>query len=636
MPPWVASVPRCSCFPRGRAIGRPLRSLAPYNWPQFNTRFLRRQYATTLVSPTAINARPDVPSRNQELYNALTDLHKTAEQYVNLSRVQLALRGLAAQEPVMRIAVLSMDSQLHAQNLARLLLADPLGSVAQWEKELERLDIEEKPVLLRFGEETDAPSTSPLYKVLMVPSPTLKSHNLEVLVSTLNVEAVEGPLATTRESAQDAVLVPKLRATSARGLPVPYPVHKTLVAGQGLDRAVSYGRFTADSPTNMGSMIKVAIDLPPLKEEPQSDAATQYSVINTNVGSKALTSFRESIANSAIYEQGWFRSGLPNLTQWLTHGLQPSEPIKPAMKAFIGSILNDTEATIMKEDALELEKLSHSLTPKETALSILNHLATWAELSHTELRDQLDAAFVARNWHKLSWWKLFWRVDDVTMITSEILEQRWLVGAEKRGIFLAGRMDEASYPNILEYPQNAVLEQGLPEPYIIESSVSEKPPQQSSGTVQTALSTEVRPLQPWHAQISTARTSLIQETIPPLQALAQRLVLNTLSTTSLTSALSALLYVSMPTISLFEAGAVAALGLVYSLRRMQKQWEDAREMWAVCIREEGRRTLKATEEGVRWIIKSKDEKSAVDDEGVKERKAAREAVRRAREALGRL
>lgn len=46
--------------------------------------------------------------------------------------------------------VLSMGSQLGAQKLARLLLADPLGSVEKWELELEKSEgQDERPVLLR-------------------------------------------------------------------------------------------------------------------------------------------------------------------------------------------------------------------------------------------------------------------------------------------------------------------------------------------------------------------------------------------------------------------------------------------------------------------------------------------------------
>jgi hypothetical protein len=89
----------------------------------------------------------------------------------------------------------------------------------------------------------------------------------------------------------------------------------------------------------------------------------------------------------------------------------------------------------------------------------------------------------------------------------------------------------------------------------------------------------------------------------------------------------------MPSISVFEASAVAALGLVYSLRRMQTTWEKAREQWQVEVREDGRKTLKVTEELVRWIVKVSAEKPVKEDEGVGRRRRAREAVERVREAL---
>jgi hypothetical protein len=146
------------------------------------------------------------------------------------------------------------------------------------------------------------------------------------------------------------------------------------------------------------------------------------------------------------------------------------------------------------------------------------------------------------------------------------------------------------------------------------------------------LSTDVQEIKPWHTQISTSRTFLLQTTIPPLQALAQTLVLRTLSTISLASALSALLWVSTPTVSVFEAGAIAALGLVYSLRHMQKVWEEARANWQVEVREEGRKTLKFTEELVRWIVRGCEE-TVEENEGVVRRKRARDAVERVRDVL---
>lgn len=49
-----------------------------------------------------------------------------------------------------RRIVLGLNSQLSAQRLARLLLADPLGAEERWEKELEKTgDGNERALLLR-------------------------------------------------------------------------------------------------------------------------------------------------------------------------------------------------------------------------------------------------------------------------------------------------------------------------------------------------------------------------------------------------------------------------------------------------------------------------------------------------------
>jgi len=423
-------------------------------------------------------------------------------------------------------------------------------------------------------------------------------------------------------------LVPKLQATSARGLPVPYPVHKTLVFGEGIDSAIAFGRFTSDNAGDLGDMVKLTIDLPAASEETDPSTQTGSTPISLQVGTKALATFRESIQNSIAYERGWYRSGLPTLSNWLVYDLQPSEPIKPAMKTLVSSIVDDVETKILQEDAAQIQKLTALPSNQDTSASIVNHLETWAEKSHTELRDELDTAFSARNWHKLAWWKLLWRVDDVTMIASEILERRWLVSAEKSSIYLAGRMNQAGFPD--EVQKLAV--NSIPEATTEETAPTAENPRLD-------ISTDVRKPLPWPEHIAAARAELINDIVPPLQALAQRLILQTFSTTSLSSALSALLYVSVSSFSVFEASAVGVLGLTFSLRRMQKLWEGARESWQGTVREEGRRTLKGTEETVRFIIKNKENEDrgiVVEDESVRERKEAREAVARVREALERM
>lgn len=101
MPPWVASVPRSTTCLRRIVIDRLSPSLRCRDVSASN---LRIRSASTHVSPTAINYRPNIPPRNEELYNALSALSGAAERFVNLSRLQLALRGLAAENAVTRVA----------------------------------------------------------------------------------------------------------------------------------------------------------------------------------------------------------------------------------------------------------------------------------------------------------------------------------------------------------------------------------------------------------------------------------------------------------------------------------------------------------------------------------------------------
>jgi hypothetical protein len=436
-------------------------------------------------------------------------------------------------------------------------------------------------------------------------------------------------ISASTESSKEAVLVPKLHPASARALPVSYPVHKTLIFGEGLDSAIAYGRYTAADTEDLGAVVKLAIDLPPPSNEQELSAQSGSAAINTQVGLEALATFRESIQNSIAYERGWYRSGLPSLSAWLTYDLEPSKPVKPVLTTLVSTILDDVEASITKEDTAQLQKLAALPSNQETSASIVNHLETWAEKSHTELRDELDDAFSTRNWHKLAWWKLLWRVDDVTMISSEILERRWLISAEKSSIYLAGRMNQAGFPDEL-----------LPAPVNSSPEVTTEETAPTAENPRMDISTEVRKSIAWPEHIAAARTELINDTVPPLQALAQRLILQTFSTTSLSSAASALLYVTVSSFSVFEAAAVGVLGLTISLRRMQKLWEGARESWEGTVREEGRRTLKGTEESVRMIIRNKERAdlgfSPVEDEGVKQRKQAREAVAKVREALAKM
>lgn len=109
------------------------------------------RHATNLASRTAINPPSNVPAENQQLYASLDRLKDIASDYVNQSRLQLALRGLETSRPTVRIGLLGLgqDGDVAARKLARVLLADALGDEGQWEKMLKQPSQDGKPLLLR-------------------------------------------------------------------------------------------------------------------------------------------------------------------------------------------------------------------------------------------------------------------------------------------------------------------------------------------------------------------------------------------------------------------------------------------------------------------------------------------------------
>lgn len=108
------------------------------------------------------------------------------------------------------------------------------------------------------------------------------------------------------------------------------------------------------------------------------------------------------------------------------------------------------------------------------------------------------------------------------------------------------------------------------------------------------------------------------------------------SFSALTSALGGLMYLS--SFGLYESGAVAAFGIVWSLRRLQKKWETAREYWQSEIREEGRKAVRAVTISVgQTLDDAASQGAARKDEGpAGELRRTRELVQKAEEALQRL
>ncbi|KAI0398083.1 hypothetical protein F5Y17DRAFT_412206 [Xylariaceae sp. FL0594] len=553
--------------------------------PGANAPSLRRFESTVAANPVDAESNARLEPR-KELETILLALQKHAASHVNLSRLQLAINGLRQRpgEESIRIAVLGLTDGSEPSNTAKkvlkLLLADPLKGAQAWEQEVEGHDLAE-PMLVRIGAEETyegaaiSVTKGNLLREVNVSCPGLNGHNVEVLLADTNpfLPATEGG---APDGFEDTVLVPTVdipTSNTGRYTPVTVPVHKALVVADGIRGVLSVMSMpTLEDP----SILKYTVDIP--EYQPADTASLPFTPIDASTAELGLGLIRTSVSNAMEYDHMWFRSNLPQLVEWLKSDIltTPDNVTKPPVRELIASLLRNTLVSVRAEETSRA-KLPSFIPDTDASLEPLrNALADWAENAHSELQEQLDLAFSGNRWRKLGWWKLFWRVDDVGMLTNDILAQKFLTEAEKRSIFLAGRMSEAGV--YLAAPL------GQPDDTIPNSSTA----MPSTRAVD------------WPTSIPNTRTYLQTETVPDLQALAQKLVLQTLSTSGLTTALGALAYVGTLSTSLYEAGAVAALGIVWSMRRMQKQWEKARDFWEGEVREEGRKAVKSSE----WTMKS--------------------------------
>lgn len=403
---------------------------------------------------------------------------------------------------------------------------------------------------------------------------------------------------------------------------VRYPVHKTIVCGRGVDDLLAYSGLLARSDLkNEAKSVYGAIELGvPLTEKAGGD---RISFVDVAQADTALAKFRESVQNASLYERGWNGSGVQPVVDWVASVQQRGEGqdgLDPSLRTLIGSLVDAAETGVVMDEARRLQELEALSVPDSVRESLDRTVVEWAERGHSELRSELEEGFASKRWRGLAWWKLFWRVDDVGMITSEILERKYLRQAEKEVVWTAGRFQQAG---LLESTTNTNDIKAITSTSA-STDASTESTEQDPDTTETPTNSTT----PWPTQITNSRTRLLETTVPSLQALAQRLVLFSMSTTTLTSALSALTYVSLPSASVYETCTIAAVGLVYSLRRQQTKWERARAFWEDEVREDGRMALLETEAHLRKVVQEGGRRvTDVSDP------AARETVSRVRRAL---
>lgn len=587
------------------------------------------------TSSDAVEAAEPIDPR-KDLESALRDLQTHAPNYVNIPRLQLALRNLSQQpgHESIRVAFLGLttgDKPQHtARELLRLVLADPLKSAESWEAQLKAHD-PSKPLIVHIGPpEEQATPISLAASEHVIPEITVPSHiyndaNLEMLVMEADTAAVAQASKSEPHAFDDAILVPAVdtaATTAGHSAPIVTPVHMAVLVGDGVLGAASILSLPI-SPEGQDTITAVAN----FKKISADDKAACPSLVITSVesGAHGLDLFRESASNAMKYEALWTEAGVGHINKWLrSNVLSRTEQgtTKQPVRNLIESVLRNAGAALQAAEYRDM-KLSVEGGPSPLVVARLNQaLAEWAQDAHEELQQQLEIAFVGEAWRQMNWWKLFWRVDDVGMLSSEMVAQRFLPEAEKRLIFLAGRLQEAG-----------ITVGGYSGPAVPPSIPVGETSNVATTTTETTVSGETKGT--WPAHIPFTRNYLQAETVPALQALAQKLVLQSSTLAGATTALGGMSWLSG--FGVYECGAVAALGIALSLRGLQRRWERARDFWEGEVREEGRKAVRATEASIAELLDSVKpevpEDVAVELEELKE---AKSALKRAEEALARL
>ncbi|KAK0626390.1 hypothetical protein B0T14DRAFT_424684 [Immersiella caudata] len=566
----------------------------------------------------------------RDLQDALLDLQAQTPNHVDLWRVQLALRNLG-QPPgheSIRVAFLGLkngsNSGPTAKKLLKLALVDPLNPPASWETRLEDHDLSQ-PLIVRVGaiegqdeqiEEKLSVAKGHAIPELKVSSPPLNAGNLELLL----MEAGELAAAENTGDAlavDDAILAPTVEiSVPPKGTltPIATPVHMALLVGDGILGAASI----LSIPVLEGSdTVAAAVNFRKIDAEDLSGCPIVK--VNLEAGEEGVELFRENVGNAMRYQALWSESNVGRIGDWLKSNIMPNEndATKPPVRNLIQSLLQNASAKIQADEARGLFKaVAGDILPD--AVARLNQgLSEWAQNAHEELQERLEMAFAGRSWRELGWWKLFWRADDVGMLSSEMLALRFLPDAEKSIIFLAGRVQEAG------------VAAGHPTQPLYSS-----PPPTTTTTTTTSTAVATQSEVKWPTHISFTRSYLQGKTVPALQALAQKLVLQSTGGAALTTALAGLTYLSA--FGAYESGAIAALGLVWSLRRLQLKWESARNFWEEEVREEGRKAIRATEASIAEVLDRASKSHGGEAETLEELRKAREIIQRAEDALSRL
>ena len=618
--------------------------------PKLPKRGSQKRDASTLASSTAINATKTIPPRNRLLYESLNEVKKKAYAQVNLSRLQLAIQSLESDSPTTRVAVLGLDVSTTARRLVRLLLADALLSREPWEEQL-LSESEDFPqgLLIRYGESPN-PSLQQTYQALptlLIPASVLQRNNIEIHVSSVKAPRARGGLANGASTTSDAFLSPTVSTPSnASGRPslINLPVHKSLLVAKDLNQLVGVAELLASAKFSSESEAQI-VDVLVTSEGVTGKQIDQTMILDAQKAEAGLDAIRSSLEKATTYEHNWLDSGMPVLSRWLTlASAKDSSTLSAPVKNLITSLLMNASSNIDEQSteaarSVELNSISENTrTRLETAITEFSYSA------HAELQSGLAAAWSSRNWRKLAWYKLFWRVDDVSLITTDLISNAWLPRTERAAYEISGRLLQAGIPPAGFEEVPAEVKVMVTE----ELATASREPIAAIGVADGGTSTiasipghtevvlqQSRPSPSLASAISSARERVMSRAITELTFSAQQIVFKTLTISGLSAGLSSLAFFSITTGSVYESATIVALGTAYALWRMQGDWQTQCKALEDGLLDAGRTVLRQTEERMRELVRHG---GRVDEDSAETRmrREAYEAVEKAKQALKKL
>ncbi|KAF8424740.1 hypothetical protein EV426DRAFT_712550 [Tirmania nivea] len=604
------------------------------------TRRLLATSTTAIHVPTKSSTH--FQSSKEQVRAALVELANL--RCANESRVQLALRCLEQDTAPTRIAVLGAsieskgsrrESMSAAARLLRVLLADPLVPTQGWEEELVNWCRQEEAqgLLLRYSQTTiplTVPPNSPLAS-LWVPSPFLRSHNLEILLATLP------PTYPSEEDIYVPTLIAPVSASNydlnrsphrSTGMVMRYPVHKSIIFANGLGELfTTVGLISRLGVINEGlDNVRSVAWLPGMdKQLMEANIPGWLQLLDLEAAESAFDHLRSLSPDTVPLQREYLASGLGELQNWVKSGTE-------GWPHTFSQVTRSLITSILKPIASSLTHLPGPVTRPgniDTIESLTEAMRSFSTTSHQELKSSLDSAFASEIWnHRLAWYRLLFNLDDVGYLASSALSGRILPNTEYEGWALAGRMWGAGFRGFSESTISSAAGHGLHTKAKIRPTASEEEIARVIAAADShahfpstpIVSGPYKPVFP--SFFLNAWTTVATTLIPPLHSAASSHILASASLLLTSFFTTALLHLSE--VPLYTSFTATAAGGILSMGYLQRKWEQEKAAFEREVREVARQAVVDAERwgwgvlrhGVEKIVKVEREKGT--DGGLEE------------------